>query len=486
MQSWGAGMIYHRRPMGRTGFRTFAIVFYVMATVACLVAFDRITDNYLYNDDFRWMSQARFDMRPGNLLTLEVIGFFRPLMNAMFYATERLMPGNISAYYATNLVFHLLNGVLLFHFLVRLLEDRVLAAATALFFLMTSTHWAAVGWISARSALVSTGLLLLSLLVLADRPRVRWRRWCAVSLFALALTAREDAVTGLMLLGLLAVIRRRREDTLPDGRTLAYFAATTIAYVAVRTAVIGHVTQDNWGPGPHALRNLAGGLLYAVYPWALTSLTGVGDAFEVSSHALWPEILALPVIVVLLVAGRALGRGREVAFSVAWLVVALMPASLFKFRFFTTDWLTHDRYYYLASIGACLCISSLLAGIWRIGRFRVAAKAVVLATVLVIAVGEPIANAKRAGRFRRMTLNYRNLVTAVDRRLDQDNQFQTCALQDWPMQAAFVQDVFALERPNVRIVTVTRAEEAAAYRPCLYIRFITNGSRLGTEAAAID
>jgi hypothetical protein len=84
-------------------------------------------------------------------------------------------------------------------------------------------------------------------------------------LYALALLAKEDAVIGVALLALIWWFRDRRRDVLPDVRVLVYFGAVTIAYLVVRTLVIDHVTQDNWGPGLHALRNLAGGFLYQVY-----------------------------------------------------------------------------------------------------------------------------------------------------------------------------------------------------------------------------
>jgi hypothetical protein len=461
------------------------VLFYLVAVGACLLVYRGLADNYLYNDDFRWIRNARHDMRADNLFTFQVIGFFRPLMNVLFYLTERLHPGNLGAYYATNLLFHFLNGVLVFHLLDRWFHRRAVAAGAALLFLVTSTHWAAVGWISARTSLVSTLLVLASMLVLVGRPPSRWRRASAVLLYVLALFAKEDAVVAVALLALLKTRGDRDAATAPDRRAFVYFGAATVAYVVVRTAVIGHVLQENWGPGVHALRNLGGGFLYGVYPWSLASLTGIGATIGVQTHPWWPEILALPVLALLLVAGRVLRR-REVAVGIAWMWIALFPVSMFRFRFFTTEWLTHDRYYYLSSVGACLCMAALLDGAWRVSRLRTATRCAVVAVVAVMLVGEPVAAAKRAARFHRMTSAYRSLVEVVGRRMDERSRYFTCAVQGWPMQRAFLPDVFALERPEWHVVAVADEAQARANAPCLFVRLEIHDNRLTTAAAGFE
>jgi hypothetical protein len=431
------------------------------------------------------MSQARYQMAPHNLLTFQVVGFFRPLMNVIFYITERVMPGNIPAYYATNLALHLANGVLVFHLVARLVRNHAIAAGTALFFLVTSTHYAAVGWISARTTLVSTLFLLSSMLVLVDMPRARWRQVVSASLFVLALAAKEDAVIGVGLLALIVVYLGRRDNILPDRASLATFGVITAAYIVVRMLVMRHLTQENWGPGFHIFRNLAGGFLYQFYPWSLASLTHIARSIPVPTHPWWPEILAAPLVVVLVAAGAALKRSREVCFAVAWLVLALLPMAPFRIRFFTTMWLTHDRYYYLSSIGMCLCIVSLLAGMWKRARWRVPARVMVAAAALIIVCGEIAAVDDCEKRFRLMTTSYHMLVDMTTKRLDAEHQLTTCAVENWPMQSPFLQDVFDLERPGWKMVPVHGRLEATVYRPCLYIRYLQAGPGMTTEASTI-
>ena len=473
------------RDRGAVFSKYFVEIFYLLALGVCLYVYHGISSSWFFNDDFRWIRQARYEMQPSNLLTFQVIGFFRPLMNAVFYLTERIMPGNVSAYYGTNLVLHFFNGALVFHFLWRLFGSRMMAAGAALFFLITCTHWAAVGWISARTSLISTGLMISSLIVVLGQPPDRWRRWLSLGLYVLALAAKEEVVIGVLLLVLIHVFRPAGGNLLPDRRTIAYFAVATIAYVVVRTLVIGHVTQDNWSPGLHVLRNLSGGFLYQIYPWGFATMFGVGYIIKPPTHAVWPEILALPVIVVMLVAARWLGRTREVRFGLAWLFIALLPVSLFRFRFFHTDWLTHDRYYYLSSIGSSLCVAALLAGLWHVTRWRKAMRTCVVVTIVVIALGEPAAVANRLGRFQRMTRNYRLLLELVTRRMEQHPGLTTCAIEGWPVQKSVMSDMFRLERPDWNVVSVASKEDAAAHKPCVWVKFLVEPERVGTRAELI-
>jgi len=466
--------------------RQFWLLFSFTAIAVTYYTYRNLPGDYLYNDDFRWMSQARYQMTPGNVLTFQVIGFFRPLMNVIFFVTERLMPGNLHAYYATNFGLHLFCGLLVFQLVERLMRSSAVAAGTALFFLIASTHYAAVGWISARTTLVSTLLLLWSLVVLVDRPRARWRQAAAVTLYALALAAKEDAVVGVLLVALVAWYRRPRGDMLPDRATLTAFAVVTLAYVVVRTAVMQHLAQPNWGPGPHVLRNLAGGLLYQVYPWSLASLLHVGRNIAVPTHALWPEVLALPVVAALVTAGIVLKRGREVVFAIAWLLIALLPVAPFRIRFLHTEWLTHDRYYYLSSIGACLCIVTLLGGLWEMVRWRKQVRAAVIAAALVIVLGEMAAVKESDERFRRIKANYLILEDLVTERLDQEHVLRTCAVEGWPMQPGFMRDVFALKRPDWKMVAVKNQDEASALHPCLYLRFERQGPLVRVHSTTID
>jgi hypothetical protein len=464
--------------------RQITVAFYAAALLVCLGVYSGVSGTYLYNDDFVWMSAARYDMNAGNVLSYRVIGFFRPVVNLGFFVTERVFPGNLPAYYYTNLLLHLLNCVLLFHLIRRVFASAVLAAVTSMLFLVTSAHASAVIWISARTTLLSSFFLLASLVVLAHPRPGAGRAMLSMALYGFALFSKETATAGLAAVAMLHVLQRGGANTI-DKKTLGAFAVLTGGYLLLRHLIMGGFTQENWGPGWHIFRNVAGGVLFQFYPWSLAALTGVGETIPESSRALWPELLALPLLAGLVVAGWRLHRLREMVFAVGWTLVCLVPASFFTFRFFSTSMATHDRYYYLSSAGMCLAVSLLLWTLWRVQRAKALARVAVTVVVVVVVVGETLNVGARKERWRTVTGNYRTLVSLVEERLDESRGLSTCAIENSPMQHAYLRHALRLERPHWTVEKVASEEEAVTHRPCLYVRFEVQAGRIRTAAAAV-
>ncbi|MGD8415068.1 MAG: hypothetical protein PVF33_12595, partial [Candidatus Latescibacterota bacterium] len=376
----------------------FYIGFYALSLILCFILFRGLSDNHLFNDDFEWLAKARYEMTLGNVLAYRVIGFFRPIVNLSYFAMERIAPGNLWLYYYENVLLHFVNSMLVFHLILCLVRDRTIAALTAVFFIVTSVHCAAVFWISARTTLIFTLFLLSSLLVLMRPPWNRRKLFLSLLLYALALLTKETAVVGVLLVGMLYLFYRKKEGAAPDKTAVIAFFAVTVAYLVVRSLVIGRFVQPNWGPGAHALRNIAGGALYQLMPWVLDwlltltrELFGFGkpfirDGLLNTTNAVFPEILIVPIAAAMLIVARILNRQREMIFAISWTVICLIPMAFLKFRFLTMNSFAHNRYYYLSSVGACLAMVLVLAILWepkRIRRYGRVVAAVILGLTFV-------------------------------------------------------------------------------------------------------
>jgi len=181
--------------------RHFDSLFYTCVVLTAVWAHGAMLDNELFNDDFQWLRAARHDMTWENVLGYRVIGFFRPLVNLSFFLMEKFVPGNLTIYNSTQIFLHIVNTILLYQLFLRLLRDRTVAAATALYFLVTFSHLGAVIWISARTTLMASGFLLAALLV-AMHPATPRRRIASCLLFTFALMCKEEAIVGMLLLPL--------------------------------------------------------------------------------------------------------------------------------------------------------------------------------------------------------------------------------------------------------------------------------------------
>jgi hypothetical protein len=412
-------------------------------------------------------------MTPANLFAFRVVDFFRPLVNLSFYIMEKVSPGNVPLHYGFNLVLHFLCTALVFHLILKLLDSEALAAAAAALFAVTSVHSAAVMWVSARTTLLSTFFLLASLDVLLARAgKAPLRLAVSVALYVLALASKEEAIAGLLLVALLFALKGKGAASGSPGRNaFATFAVVSIAYLAMRQAFMGGFFQENWGLGAHALRNVAGGFLFQLYPWPLFSLFHPGGNYiPEPSSALGPELAAIPVALALVAAGYASRKSYAMNLAVAWSLLALLPVSFFRYRFFSTVSISQSRYYYLSSVGTALIIALLLSMLWK-ERSR-ARQGAAIALFVVLCAGYLVRDARLERKWDDFTRGYREVVTAIVEESDGFTGFTKIAVEGSPLAFPYLADAIALERPGRTAFEVTGGkDEARRHAPCLYVSY---------------
>jgi len=448
---------------------------YTLLLLLCLVTYHGITDNYLFNDDFSWMNCARHEMTPSNIFTFRVVNFFRPLVNVTFYAFEHLAPGNIRLQYTFNILLHFICSVLVFHIFVRLLREWRQAAAGAVMFAVSSIHTGAVFWISARTTLLSTALLLGAILILLEETKLkRLASVSAAALFTLSLLAKETAIAGLPILFFIWIIYRGSLRHRAALRTpVVTWTVLSAAYLVTRTLVIGGFTQHNWGPGLHMLRNTAGGFLYELRPWPFFSLFWHrGTMLAEPVHPFLPELLVTGVLAFIWYLGRVSGRAREFALGTLWALAALVPASAFRYRFYSTASITQNRYYYLSSVGTIMLFALVLGLMWN-SRKR-ALRALCAVTFCVFIAGSIVRVDRLEKVWSDFTELYRRTVDFVITSVEQEPGLTTAALKDPPLAFPYIADAVSLYRPGWSAVEAQGGpEQARRYAPCVYIPFVS-------------
>jgi hypothetical protein len=483
----------------------FHIFLYPALLLICFLTYHNIFNNWLFNDDFLWLYHARYDMTPKNLVTFLVIDFFRPLINLSFYVIEQSLPGDVRVHYLLNFFVHYFNCILVYHLIRLLLQNKEIAAACAVLFAVTSVHQAAICWISARTSLLASFFLLASLLAMLSwltvtgaaassspgsrgspsdqslgqarsTSRCGWQLiGFAVLLYMLALLAKETAIVGFPL-ALCLYIFGRTEGTNPrQGRiVLVSFGAVTIAYLIVRTVLLGTNFSDNWGPGAHMLRNLGGAFLFQLYPWPVFGLGLVPyRSLQELNHPYLPEALALPAAAIVLLLGYKTGRFRDFLLAIGWMCIAGVPASLFRYRFFTLSSMSQDRYYYLSSVGSVLITVLLLAIVWRL-RSRVF-KLLAIGGFLFLVAGY----IKDVQHIEKKWENYtrfdRNVVQTFVQNIDNSIPAPRVVVQDPPMEFRYLEKAVALERPAWNLVPITGGQTLSdSLLPCLYVYYQTS------------
>ena len=163
-------------------------------------------------------------------------------------------------------------------------------------------------------------------------------------------------------------------------------------------------------------------------------------------------------------------------------MICLLPASLFKFRFFSTNSIPHERYYYLASVGMCFGVVALLSMLWTSSRKRTLCRTGAALVLFLICLGEIITVKVIERKWEAATLEYKRFISVVEEKLDELPGYSTCVIEDPLISYSYVKAALRLERPHWRIEQGKGGVESAqAYKPCLYMQFIREGTGGGAR-----
>ena len=269
------------------------------------------------------------------------------------------------AFHAANIALHVLNASLLFVIAGRVLGQVSAAFAAALFFALLPGILGAIAWVSAVTALLMTTWYLTAVLTHLAwlETGSRMARAGSVIAFAAALLTHEGAVTLLpMLIAAEYLVSSAQRPALRDlPRRYAPFAIALAAYLTIAFVVNrGNyvVTERQYRFGLHAIQN--------VFDYVATLYVGRRG----TTGAVTTGVALLAVMF----AGT-----RGARFGAVWMLVALVPYSLFT-------WTGIGRYAYLSGIGLSLLLAALVQSAARTLRPRVGTRVAAVAVCLLVAV----------------------------------------------------------------------------------------------------
>jgi len=438
---------------------------------------------------------------------------YRPLTTLSFLLNYTVL-GNGDApvgYHWINIGLHVVNVVLVYFLMLRIVDGRALAASIAAVFALHPVTVESVTNIVGRADLLAGTAVLAGLLVyIRSTESVSWR---AAWLVLLALTAeagvlcKENAIVIAGLLPLYTLTHgrpgRRRTD-LATGYLSLVPAVFTLLWVRV-------VLFDRWALPPMvfadnpmraagfvaarltAIKVIGKYLWLSLFPLRLSADYSF-DQIPVSASG-WEVCLALTAVAAL--AGWALARRRSaVAFLVLFFFVTLLPTSNL---IVLIDSVMGERFLYLPVIGVVGCAVLAMSRVLPTARVRVAALA---AAVVLLGVRTAIRNgdwesnlslwtsgvaaAPRSARARRL------LAWAM---LDADptlERYGDAALREAKAATAILDPLPPLERDEptyylVGVITLTKAEEAArANQPDAARALFRSAARAFGQARIID
>ncbi len=257
--------------------------------------------------------------------------YYRPVLTVSFIVDYHFWGTNPFGYHYTNLILHIVNGILVYLFAFLLFKKRSIALFTSLFFVTHPVQSEAVAWISGRNDLLLTLFALIGFI--AHLRFTRCHDGSKQLVYAICLLAYGGALLtkeSAIILPLLCVLM---DYFYPAGkkRITRYYAGivfVSVIYYLAKAAVVGDMGIELRG---RALLPVISGvivtyayyfrmLIFPLFQSAIPEITGSSFANQyviVSSLFL--------VACLLLIALICLKRLKEISFIILWVLVSLIP-----------------------------------------------------------------------------------------------------------------------------------------------------------------
>ena len=341
-----------------------------------------------YSDDpvdMRWVERSTL---PDIWTSAAGVGYYRPLPFTVWWADRWLAGGfHPSLEHAVNVVFHILNALLVVSLARRILPDRgprwVGLVAGALFVSFPFSYQA-IPWVASLTHPMATFFILGSVLTATRAaPGAHWSiRAASLAMAALAFFAHESAVVVGGLLACLALRPQNRLKVRDIAWPLAY-VGLAVAFVLLYFSIPRQTTAIPAFTRARLTQNVAyvvQGLAYPVAPATRLLMTRSGWSDLASAYLAAGVTVAL--LVLLAWRGKRI-REMGLALALAWFVIAVIPASLVL----SYDYILNGpRVLYLASVGATVAWALGVEALASAGRRWVRVTSTATASLGLVAI----------------------------------------------------------------------------------------------------
>lgn len=315
---------------------------------------------------------------------------YRPVRTVGFRAIVAAFGARPLPFGVVNLLLYALAIALVAALLLKLTGDRIAALAATALWALLPVHVEPVAYASALGDHLSLVLQLVAFFA-AARAIVEPRLWLPAALAslvaaALAMGAKEMAITEGPILAAGVAFTWRSMERSQRRRALAILAAhalLTLAFLVVRTRVIGAVGQG-------AITSLTAHIALRavpIYLWkyleVIVAPLGHAAAYGAVPLTRWRALAAWGgVVAVAVLVWRA--RRPTLGFAAAWFALSLVPV------LHVVPLLAYyaDRFAYVPSVGVALAVADGLAAAGRLRRIALAVLAVVALFYAVAVVVE--------------------------------------------------------------------------------------------------
>ena len=304
---------------------------------------------------------------------------YRPMQVLSYWLDHKVWGLKRFGFHLTNLILHLLNGILIYLILLKLFPDPKLAAFTSFLFIVHPLHVPVVSYISGRADLLSLLFILLSVFLFLED---RWVLSLISGIFAIF--SRENALLLFLFIALIIGFKKTKKNY----AWLLAFILLDLFYLGLRLFLFGFSGMATHGQGmvfPLRILNCAN--IWLEYVFLLVF------PFNLHFFRVTPFISGLSGLKTILVIFLSLAvlfliwrsrKNKVILFGFLWFLAGLIPAFLLmdNFQKFNQAVMA-ESWVYPASVGFFLMISFLLLKLRKYGVLICAALILYFGTLTI-------------------------------------------------------------------------------------------------------
>lgn len=295
------------------------------------------------------------------IFTTPVSSLYHPLTIfslALNYGASGLNP---FSYTMTNLILHLLNTLLVFGFIFRLTDKKLIPAIiVSLFFGIHPMHIESVAWITERKDLLYTFFLLCGLLTYLKYQEKQGMKYYlfTVMLFVLSLLSKPSAMIFPALLILIdyyqykpLTVKKYILEKIPFG-----VLALAVIYITLQLQLVQNINETRFTSLEGILFGFYGFIIYIIklfVPFNLSAFHPYPENTDLEAYFYLAPIVSLGIFYLT----YRFRKNRALLFGLGFYLVAVLP----NLKFFPYgNSLMADRYSYVSYIGLLFIIGNFI------------------------------------------------------------------------------------------------------------------------------
>ena len=380
-----------------------------------VIVFSNMFRNQFVGDDHNLVVENDFIRDWSNLpkiftsdyFALSKIGpYYRPVTTLTFFIDYSLWDLNVFGYHFTNLLFHIVNAILIYLILSLVLKNRITALVASLLFALHPVQTEAVNGISFRVDLHAFSFFLLAIFLYIKHssqkgPKRKFYYAGSIISFIFALFSKEMAITLPFILVLYdycfgsrekgtEIINRSSRLQSAFGKSLkrshiAFFLVSA-SYMLGRFYLFYDPSRLPEYPGGsfHLAMLITMSRVVVNYIRLLFLPVNLcaDYIFPISTSILEPSVvISITVLVVILITVIKVNKhSKEISFPIFYFFVTLLPVS----GIIPFGNIMAERYLYFPSLGFCILLAMIITKVINSSRLRYIRKFVVLFLIFIL------------------------------------------------------------------------------------------------------